>query len=506
MTIRSIILRLILTVPALFTSPLLADAIPNPLFTDGAVLQRDRPIAVWGTAQENEPVTVEFNGHKQSTTATNGKWKVNFQPMQAGGPFTMTITSNQVVTLNNLLIGDVWLCSGQSNMHFQMKSVENAKQEIAGMNHPKVRFFTVKHQFGQQPTDQTQGTWNQVSPSTAPNCSAVACYFGTALNQHLNIPIGLIISSVGGTRIESWMRQETLAKTGESLALIKKWSEISPTEFKRIGEEYSAFQHQRDHVHPNAVRKARAQGKPIPPPPVQPKNRCHDCPSALHNGMIAPLLPYAIRGAIWYQGESNAGQPKPYQKLLPAMILDWRTAWETNLPFLFVQIAPHRSIHPSFREAQHLIWQNTPNTAMVVTTDVGNMENIHPTQKRPVGERLALAARTLSYGEKIVSSGPLFEQIKIVKNQAVITFCNVGTGLLAKDGDLKGFTIAGDDGKFLPAAATIQDNSVIVTSDKVTRPTAVRYNWSIMPEGNLFNRENLPAAPFRSDGPMTQDN
>lgn len=210
---------------------------------------------------------------------------------------------------------------------------------------------------------------------------------------------------------------------------------------------------------------------------------------------------YGFIRDIWYQGESNAGQPLPYQKLLPAMIADWRTVWGKDLPFLFVQIAPHRSIHPSFREAQQRIWQSTPNTAMVVTTDVGNANNIHPTKKRPIGERLAAAARAISYGERITYSGPIFESMKIVDNRALISFKQIGDGLLAKGETLTGFTIAGDDGKFLPGTAVIEGDKVVITSAKTSKPSAVRYNWAIMPDGNLFNRNGLPATPFRSDQP-----
>ena len=382
-----------------------------------------------------------------------------------------------------------------------MTSVEKSEQEIAAANDPAVRFFTVPQQMAQSPATELQGAWKPISPQTAGECSAVACYFGRALQRKLGVPVGLLISSVGGTRIESWMRAETLAATGESTELVKKWRDIPPVEFARIGTEYSAFQHQRDQIHPEAVKAAKANGKPAPPPPVAPKIRTHDCPSALHNGMIAPLQPFAIRGAIWYQGESNSGQPGPYQKLLPAMIGDWRSVWGNELPFLFVQLAPHRSIHPSFREAQHLIWQNTPHTAMVVTTDVGNADNIHPTRKRPVGERLALAARALCYGEEIESSGPIFKDIKIEANRAIISFTHVGGGLIAKDGELKGFTIAGADHKFVPAKAEIQGGNIIVSADGVKTPEAVRYNWVMLPDGNLFNREDLPAAPFRTDRP-----
>jgi sialate O-acetylesterase len=478
----------------------------DSLFSDHMVIQREQAIPIRGFATPGDQVSITFADQTKTIQADQqGKWSVMLDPLKANATGSELIAKsaneNREIKITDILIGDVWLCSGQSNMHFQMKSVENAPQEIVAMNFPKVRFFTMKQTVGQEPSRESAGEWKPVSPTTASDCSAVACYFGTALQRENGIPIGLIVSSVGGTRIESWMRHETLVATGESLTLIEKWKNITPAEFEKIAAAYSAFQHQRDHIHPKAVQEAKAQGKPAPTPPIAPKIRCHDCPSSLHNGMIAPLQSYAIRGVIWYQGESNAGQPAPYQKLLPAMINDWRGVWGKDLPFLFVQIAPHRSIHPSFREAQHLIWQNTPRTAMVVTTDLGNAENIHPTRKRPVGERLALAARALSYAENVVSSGPVFKDIQIKESRAIISFTHEGGGLIAKGGALKGFTIADKDGKFLPAQAIIEGGTVIVTSEKISQPTAVRYNWAFMPDGNLFNREDLPAAPFRTDLP-----
>ncbi len=468
------------------------------LFTDHMVLQRDQALPVWGWARPGEVVTVEFAAQKKTAEADpNGKWMVKLDPLKASmEPHELNAGG---VIIRDVLVGDVWLCSGQSNMHFHMKSVQNAPQEIAAAKHPGLRFFTVDHQFDRKPLEDVSGAWKAISPETAATCSAVAYYFGIDLHQKLKVPIGLIASSVGGTRIETWMQAETLAATGESGSLVEKWEKISPEEFKNIGSEYSAFQQQRDHVHPQAVKAAKAKGDPVPPAPVAPKLRCHDCPSALHNGMIAPLQPFALRGAIWYQGESNSGQPGPYQKLLPAMIADWRKAWGNELPFYFVQLASYRNTHPAFREAQHNIWKNTPHTAMAVTTDVGDAANIHPTRKRPVGERLALAARALSYGEKVEYSGPVFNRMKIENERAVISFDHLGSGLMAKDGALTGFTIAGKDGKFVTASAEIKGAIVSVRSDEIARPVAVRYNWAMMAEGNLFNREGLPAAPFRTD-------
>lgn len=477
------------------------------VFTDHTVLQREQALPVWGWADPGDTVTVEFAGQKKSEKAgADGKWLVQLDPLPAsaeGRELSARVANGkQEAVITDVLVGDVWLCSGQSNMNFTMKSVDQAQEEIASANHPGVRFFTVGQQFSRQPSGDAKGSWNPLSPDTAAGCSAVAYFFGTSLQQKTGVPIGLLVSSVGGTRIESWMRPETLAATGESGSLVEKWKAVSEEEFEAIGKAYGAFQHERDHLHPQAVKAAQAQGKPAPPPPVMPKLRCHDCPSSLHHGMIAPLQPFALRGAIWYQGESNSGQAAPYEKLLPALIADWRDVWGKDLPFLFVQLASYRGTHPAFREAQHRIWQKTPRTAMVVTTDVGDAGNIHPTRKRPVGERLALAARAISYGEKIESSGPVFKSVSIDKDRAVISFTRTGTGLMAKEGKLKGFTLAGPDGKFHPADAAIEGATVVVTSAKVTSPTAVRYNWAMVTDGNLFNREGLPAAPFRSDAPV----
>jgi sialate O-acetylesterase len=476
------------------------------VFSDHMVLQRDKPVPVWGWANPREQVTVTFGGQTKTVTAdANGKWRVSLDSMRAaaaGGELVVRSSiANRHSKITDVVVGEVWLCSGQSNMHFRMKTVENATMEIAAADHPSLRFFMLDHQFDQKPCANVVGAWKSVSPATAADCSAVAYYFGKDLMQKLGVPVGLVVSSVGGTRIESWMRSETLVATGESGALIEKWAKVSPAEFQNIATTYREFQRQRDEVHPQAVKAAKARCAPEPPEPKMPKQRCHDCPSALHNGMIAPLEPFAIRGAIWYQGESNSSQPASYEKLLPAMIADWRRVGGPELPFLFAQLAPYRNTHPAFREAQHRIWQKTPHTAMVVTTDVGNPENIHPTRKQPVGARLALAARALSYGERVEYSGPVFKNLKVEGNRAVISFTHLGEGLVAQGDSLKGFTMADASGKLIPAHALIEGSTVVVTSEKITKPVAVRYGWAMVPDGNLFNREGLPAAPFRTDTP-----
>ncbi len=478
------------------------------LFTDHMVLQRERPVPVWGWANPGELVNVEFAGQKKSAiAAADGKWLVKLDPMPASSEGRELLVESAVTSkkskITDVVVGDVWLCSGQSNMHFPLNSATNGEKEIA-VEQPTLRFFIVGDEFGQKPIADSKGVWRSASPTTSGACSAVAYFFGKNLQQKLGVPIGLLISSVGGTRIESWMRSETLAMTGESDPLVKKWKDISADEFKKIESVYRAYQYQRDIIHSQAVKDAKAKGILAPPEPQMPKLRCHDCPNSLHNGMIAPLQPFAIRGAIWYQGESNSGQPAAYEKLLPAMIADWRQVWGSELPFLFVQLAPYQKTHPAFREAQLHIWQKTPHTAMVVTTDVGDANTIHPLRKRPVGERLALAALALSYGEKIEYSGPVFKGMNIEGKRAVLSFDHTGTGLMAKDAALTGFTLAGADGKFLPALAVIDGSTVVVTCEKISNPVAVRYGWAMMPDGNLFNREGLPAAPFRTDHPADQ--
>ena len=477
-----------------------ADVKLPAIFSDHMVLQRDTPVPVWGWAEPGEVVTVSIAGQtKTATTDAAGKWSVKLDKLSAGGALTLAVSGKNKISVSDVLVGEVWLCSGQSNMHFRMNRVEHSQEEIAAANNPSVRFFSVEEQFAQKPATNVNGAWKPVSPATAAECSAVAYYFARALQQKLNVPIGLVVSSVGGTRIETWMQPKTLATLGASPVLLEKWKNVSPDEFEKIDTAYAEFQKQRDVIHPQAVKDAKAPGQPVPPAPERPAMRCHDCPGALHNGMIAPLQPFAIRGAVWYQGEANSSQAANYEKLQPALIADWRRAWGDELPFLFVQLPPYKATPPAFREAQFRIWQRTPQTAMAVTTDVGDAENIHPTRKQPVGERLALAARALSYGEQLEYSGPVFKSMSVESNRVVVSFAHVGDGLVAKNGSLKGFTVAGADRKFHDARAVIEHSTVILTSENVVKPIAVRYGWANNPDCNLYNRAGLPASPFRTD-------
>ena len=386
--------------------------------------------------------------------------------------------------------------------------------------------FTVKKRISIKPQTEAEGSWVECSPQTVGGFSAVGYFFARELYQKLGIPVGMIHTSWGGTPAQAWTSIDGFgtdpelkeyadgakqnlenypaavaaypAKMEEFNAAKKNWDE---TVAKPAQEALKAWN--------EAAAKAKQDGQPLPPkpapagkpptPPAGPEGT-QNHPTTLYNGMIAPIIPYAIKGAIWYQGESNAGKARQYRSLFPAMIADWRAKWKQgDFPFFFVQIAPFNGQPPEIREAQFLTLAKSKNTAMAVITDVGNATDIHPTQKEPVGQRLALAARALVYGEKIEYSGPLYQAMKTKGDKIAISFTHTGGGLVAKDGDLKGFTIAGADGKFVPAKAEIKGANVIVSAEGVTDPKAVRYGWANTPDVNLFNKEGIPASPFRTD-------
>jgi len=477
-----------------------ADVVPNPLFSDNAVLQRDKKVQVWGVAADGEKVTVEFAGQKVETVAKDGKWKVELQQMPASAePRTMTISGNNTITASNILVGEVWLCSGQSNMEWALENSTNGPEAVAASEDPQLRMMRLPHRASDEPQSTFDAKWNACTPASAPDFSAVAYHFGRDLRKSLGVPIGLIGSYFGGTPAESWTDRKTL-ETNPDLKTILEAHSRKIAEFDPVKMEETNKKNQADYE--AALAKATAEGtkKPNRPVVLMPPTTDHRRPVGLYNGMIAPLQPYAIRGMIWYQGESNAGAPLLYRKLFPAMIGAWRKQWgEGDMPFLFAQIAPFKNMTPGIREAQLLAWKSTPRTAMVVTTDVGDAEDIHPLKKQPVGERLALAARALAYGEQIVYSGPEYDSMSVSGNRAVIHFKHTGSGLVAKDGDLRGFFLASADGNFRPAKAEIKGDTVEVFSDEVPVPAAVRYGWSNVPDVNLTNKEGLPASPFRTD-------
>ena len=521
--IHTLLLALALAVVAFV--PARADVKPNPVFCDNAVLQRNVPVPVWGSARDGEKVTVRFDGQTVSTTAAAGKWMVKLPPHKEGGPYELTVAGDNTVTLKNVLVGEVWLCAGQSNMEFGLKGA--SETEIPKANYPKLRIFGTPRLISATPRTEAEGCrWVECDPASAAGFSAVAYFFGRDLHKTFNVPVGLFVSAWGATAAEAWTSIEGLRKE-PGLAKYVKSIEKTQADYAKIAETYPAEEAAYNELKKQwdievgkeyaktftawrqEAKVAEAEGKPIPPQPVPAKAaplppRAPDgspkTPTVLYNSKIAPLVPYAIKGVVWYQGESNAGNTKEYQTLFPALIADWREKWgQGDFPFLFVQIAPFKRMSPEIRESQFLTLSKSPNTAMVVTTDIGDANDIHPKQKEPVGARLALASRALAYGEKIEYSGPLFASMQIDGPRATIRFQHTGSGLLAKDGPLKGFTIAGADKNFIPAKAEIIGEAVVVSAPQVEAPVAVRYGWANVPDVNLFNKEGLPASPFRSD-------
>ena len=491
---RKIIVFILIT-QSLF---LFSEVKPNALFSDHAVLQQGVEVPVWGKAKEGEIVTVKIQDQTQTVTAESGKWMVRFKVLKPGGPFTLLIKGENELLFQDIYVGENWICSGQSNMERRLglqkgqQPLDNREQEVATANYPLIRHFLVSKNIADTPLDEVQGKWEVCSPQTAANFTAVGYYFGRDLHQKLQVPVGLIHSSWGGTPAEAWTRSEVLKSS---------FPEVLVSEQRAI-EDYADALEKYNKELEKATAEASSRGLPSPKKPDPPKEPSKNKrSSSLYNAMISPLLPYAIRGVIWYQGEANNGSAMRYRTLFPAMIADWRTQWGgKEFPFLFVQVAPFKKLSPEIREAQFLSWKNTPNTSMVVTTDIGDENDIHPTRKEPVGQRLALAARALAYGESIEYSGPAFESATFKDEKATITFSHVGKGLTTKMGALQGFEIAGSNKKYYPAeASSIGKSTIVVSSPEVTSAAYVRYGWSNVPVVNLYSEEGLPASPFRSE-------
>jgi sialate O-acetylesterase len=474
---------------------------PAALFSNGCVLQQGMPVPVWGWAENGEKVTVEFQGQKLSATTANGKWVVTLKSLKAGGPFEMKISGANAVTIKNVLVGEVWLCSGQSNMEWRMSQTANAKEDVAAANYPKIRLFTVPRNPQDAPVADVKGEWKECSPETVAGFSAVGYFFGRALHlARQGVPVGLINSSYGGTPSESWTSGDVVAKDPNFAGVRERYAK-AVADWPEAKAKWEAATEQ----YKQEAEALKAAGKPAPttPAPAKPMGPEHqNRPVGLYNGMIAPLVPYAMRGAIWYQGESNAPRAYEYRAIFPAMIQDWRKAWGNDFTFLFVQLAPFApppaGTYAELREAQ-LLTLKLPKTGMAVITDVGEERDIHPKQKRPVGERLALAARAIAYNEKIEYSGPAYSGMKVEGNRIVLSFTHVGGGLVVKGDKLTGFTIAGADQKFVVADAEIKGDKIIVSSPQVAQPVAVRFGWENYPMVNLWNKADLPASPFRTD-------
>lgn len=479
------------------------------LFSDHAVLQRDMAVPVWGKAEPGQKVVVRFADQEKNATADkDGRWMVKLDALPAsamGRTLSVKAESGETVSRNDVLVGEVWLCSGQSNMAFALRGSVHGEEAIAAAGDAQLRLFADAAKATDEPQELIGGAWTVDSAQSATGFSAVAYFFGKELRQKLGVPVGLIRSAVGGTVAEAWTAKADL-ETNPTLKPLLDLQATRVAEYPKTLEAYKQREPELLAKYEEATAKAKAAGTPAPakPQPPQAPTTSVNRPTGLYNGSIAPLQPYAIRGAIWYQGESNSGRGKEYQTLFPAMIGSWRKAWgQGDFPFLFVQITPHNGMSPEVREAQRITTETTQNTAMAVTVDIGHPTDIHPKEKQPIGQRLALAARALAYGEPIEYSGPTYDSLQVNGNRVTLSFKHATGGLVAKDGALKGFSIAGADGKYVDAKATIEGNTVIVSNEAVTAPVSVRYGWANVPDVNLYNGAGLPASPFQSDRAFT---
>ena len=611
------------------------------LFSNHIVFQRDKPIKIWGYSEPNETIEVFFNAQKSTVLANSeGKWMVELPAMPAGGPHDIRVKNKEKEkTIGDVLIGEVWLCSGQSNMEWRVKQADGATDEIAKANYPQIRHFEVPHTVEFEPqTDLKYGDWRVCSPQNVGEFTAVGYYFAKELYEKLNVPIGLIHSSWGGSQVEGWISKNAM-QGSEVLQyyppiMSKNWDEdaehwrknliqkvygdknynvqnVKSSNYLKKDYDYSkwlkvslggafdwqgiwAFRGnyflQKETELPQSIKEESVlnfgsnnnkmdlyingklifsgkneknisvkiprntwrQGKnsilvkistdnnpvseagifgealdfnietaqskiplnnqnwnmcPVWDEPMQFAHLMNNVGTTLYNAMIAPLIPYSIQGAIWYQGESNADRAYQYRESFPLMIQNWRNDWKDEFPFLFVQLSSYGSNQNSnqgsnwaeLREAQTMTLQ-LPKTGMTVTTDIGNPNDIHPKNKKDVGKRLALNAMKVAYNNSKIIQSPMYKQVQFSENKAVVTFENFGSSLIAKGSELKGFEIAGDDKKFYYAQAKIEENTIIVSSPNVNKPVSVRYGWSNAPiDANLFNQEGLPASPFRTD-------
>lgn len=468
------------------------------ILTDNMVIQRDVPVHIWGRAAAGETVQVSFHGNTATAMAGDlGEWSVYLPPAAAGGPYEIKVNE---VTLRDVLVGDVWVASGQSNMEFALSGVNHADTEIAAANFPRIRLLTIDRNVSTYPVHEANAKpWTPCTPGSAKAFSAVAYFFGRDVQAKTGVPIGLIHSSWGGTPVEAWTSLHALSADASLMPAFAEWSRMNDD-----SEQVRARREVQLKKWNDSAAAAKAAGKPAPGFPWAPNERDSWAPGGLYNAMIAPLTLFPIRGAIWYQGESNASPERAfyYANAFQTMIQDWRRAWGVgDFPFLFVQLANYNagknSRWPELREAQ-LQTLRLRNTGMASAVDIGDPGNIHPKDKQDVGARLALAARAIAYGEQIEYSGPIFRQAVRQGNAMRVFFNHAGSGLTAKGGEVSSFEIAGADHIYQPAEARIDGYTVVVSSPSVSAPVSVRYGWSDNPAGNLYNVEGLPASPFRS--------
>jgi sialate O-acetylesterase len=476
-----------------------AQVILPTLWADHAVVQRDQPVHVWGRATPGERVTVKFRGMTGfAATDELGQWRVDLPPASAGGPFAMEIEGTNRLTLNDLMVGDVWVASGQSNMEFATRNAMHADAELKKADHPDIRLFHVEKVSSDYPQyDVKTKGWASATPDSVADFSAVAYFFSTEIQADQKVAIGLIEADWGGTPAETWTSQRALSADGSLMAAWSTWAEMTEK------EQQSELTSKHEEV---LKAEALAAGKPAPEQPWHPELRSF-LPGGAFNGMIAPLTQFPIRGVIWYQGESNAGKERSfyYARLFRTLIEDWRGRWaQGDFPFLFVQLANFETSPdakwPDLRDAQRRTL-SVANTAMASAIDIGTPKNIHPTNKQEVGHRLALAARFIAYRETLEYSGPLFETTMTEGDAIRVLFSHTSEGLKVNGTTLTGFEVAGADGVFTAASARVDGNAVVVSAAGVPHPMEVRYGWAGNPTCNLYNGAGLPASPFTTAAP-----
>jgi sialate O-acetylesterase len=462
------------------------------------VLQRDQQDRVWGWAEPGEAVVVRIDGQRKTTRAgRDGSWQVVLKPMPAGGPHTLTVQGKNTIQLDDVLVGEVWICSGQSNMQWQVAAAKDADLEIKAARYPGIRLISVPNVGTQEPQKDFQGRWQICVPETVEPFSAVGYFFGRQLYQTLHVPIGLINDAWGGSACEAWIRRDLLAADARYAPLLEYWEQLEKN-LPQAKAEYSS----------KLAAKTKAAAKR--PRDLDDLMRGNSRPGNIYNGVLKPTIGYGIRGVIWYQGETNANRAHQYRELFPLMIQSWRDEWrQGDFPFYWVQLAdfqaeapkPRESAWAELREAQTMTLSRLPHTGQAVIVDIGEGRDIHPRNKQDVAQRLARWALALDYGIPIAHQSPTYKSMAKQGNKVVLTFDHAGRGLRAFDTPKPlGFALAGSDRKFVWAEARIAGpDTVEVWSEEVSDPVAVRYAWADNPVCNLYSAEGLPATPFRTD-------
>jgi sialate O-acetylesterase len=494
------------------------------IFTDNMVLQQGKELAFWGTALPGEQVSISMMGKSAKSDADqSGKWKIIFPKLKASSnPMDIVVQGQNIITIKNVLVGEVWLCSGQSNMDMTVAKedrywcgVNNEAEEVASADYPNIRVFDTDFTPSMKIETDVKGKWEVCSPLTVGHFSAAAYFFAREISKRYKIPVGLVTTAYGASTAEAWISQSSLENHPNLKFLLDNYSkklEIfyadSLVTMAKYREGFRKFK--------GDMAALRASGgdvnAKVPKAPKNPDPRVdqHN-PYVLYNGMVAPLVPYTIKGALWYQGESNGSSADQYREIMEVLIADWREKWgQGDFPFIYVQLANHQDlITLPIKEDQMVTVRNGqlqnlsfPKTAMVVAIDNADPKdygNIHPKNKQVIGLRLALAARAIAYNEKIEYMGPIYKNVKVEGNSVKITFDHTGSGLEVKGDTLKGFAIAGADNNWVHGVAKIVRNKVVVFNANVQKPVAVRYGWAKNPLCNLYNKDGLPASPFRTD-------